>query len=70
MKSQGVDPADYVMRTTSTGCWARFTIELQAAEPRIDSPPDNPHLANVASPVHGVAGARCAGLSPQILFGT
>ena len=49
MKSQGVDPADYVdvddlARLLGDG----FTIELHAVEPRIDPPPDNPHIADVA----------------------
>jgi len=48
MKSQGVDPADYV----DAGDLGRllgdgFTIELDAVEPRIDPPPDNPHIADV-----------------------
>ena len=48
IKSQGIDPADYV----DAGDLARlledeFTIELHAVEPRIDPPPDNPHIADV-----------------------
>ena len=48
MKSQGVDPADYV----DAGDLGRllgdgFTIELDAVEPRIEPPPDNPHIADV-----------------------
>ncbi len=48
MKSQGVDPAAYV----SVGDLARllggdFTIELHVVEPRIDPPPDTPHIADV-----------------------
>jgi SAM-dependent methyltransferase len=48
MKSQGVDPADYV----DAGDLARllgdaFTIELHAVEPRIDPPPDHRHIADV-----------------------
>ena len=48
MKSQGTDPADYVgaddlARLLGDG----FTIELHAVEPRIDPPPDNPHIADV-----------------------
>jgi SAM-dependent methyltransferase len=48
LKSQGVDPADYVdledlERLLADG----FTIELRAVEPRIDPPPDNPHIADV-----------------------
>jgi SAM-dependent methyltransferase len=48
MKSHGVDPADYV----DTDDLARllgneFTIELHTVEPRIDPPPDNPHIADI-----------------------
>jgi SAM-dependent methyltransferase len=48
MKSRGTDPADYV----DAGDLARllgvaFAIELHAAEPRLDPPPDNPHIADV-----------------------
>ena len=48
MKSQGFDPANYVDaddlgRLLDDG----FTIELHAVEPRIDPPPDNPHIADV-----------------------
>jgi 2-polyprenyl-3-methyl-5-hydroxy-6-metoxy-1,4-benzoquinol methylase len=48
IKSQGIDPADYV----DAGDLARlledeFTIELQAVEPRIDPPPDHRHIADV-----------------------
>ena len=48
MKSQGTDPADYV----DAGDLGRllgdeFTIEMDAVEPRIDPPPDNPHIADV-----------------------
>jgi len=48
MKSRGIDPADYV----DVGDLARlldgdFTIELHATGPRIDPPPDTPHLADV-----------------------
>jgi SAM-dependent methyltransferase len=48
MKSHGVDPADYV----DTDDLARllgneFTIELHTLEPRIDPPPDNPHIADI-----------------------
>jgi SAM-dependent methyltransferase len=48
MKSQGVDPADYVdADDLSRLLSGEFTIELQAVEPRIDPPPDNPHIADV-----------------------
>ena len=48
MKSQGVDPADYVgaddlFRLLGDG----FTVELRAVEPRIDPPPNTPHIADV-----------------------
>jgi SAM-dependent methyltransferase len=48
MKSRGVDPADYfdaddIARLLGDA----FTIELHAVEPRIDAPPDNPHIADV-----------------------
>jgi SAM-dependent methyltransferase len=48
MKSQGVDPADYVGaddlgRLLGNG----FTVELHAVEPRIDPPPGTPHIADV-----------------------
>jgi SAM-dependent methyltransferase len=48
MKSRGVDPADYfdaddIARMLGDA----FTIELHAVEPRIDAPPDNPHIADV-----------------------
>jgi SAM-dependent methyltransferase len=48
MKSRGVDPADYVevdeLRQLLDD---EFSIELYAVEPRIDPPPDNPHIADV-----------------------
>ena len=48
MKSQGVDPADYVdVDDLGRLLGDEFTIELHAVEPRIDPPPDNPHIANV-----------------------
>ena len=48
MKSRGVDPGDYfdaedLVRLLGDA----FTIELHAVEPRIDPPPDNPHIADV-----------------------
>jgi hypothetical protein len=39
MKSQGVDPADYVE--------AVELAELHAVEPRTGPPPDNPHIADI-----------------------
>ena len=48
MKSQGVDPADYVdADDLARRLGDEFTIELHAVQPRIDPPPDNPHIANV-----------------------
>ena len=48
LKSRGVDPADYVdadgLGRLLVGA---FTIERHAAEPRIDPPPDAPHIAEV-----------------------
>lgn len=48
LKSQGVDPADYVdaddLRLLLD---ADFTVELHAVEPRIDPPPDTPHVADI-----------------------
>ena len=48
MKSRGIDPGDYfdaedLIRLLGDA----FTIELHAVEPRIDPPPDNPHIADV-----------------------
>jgi SAM-dependent methyltransferase len=48
MKSRGVDPADYVGADDLAPLLGEdFTIELQAVEPRIDPPPDTPHVADV-----------------------
>jgi SAM-dependent methyltransferase len=48
MKSRGVDPADYVDADDLARLLAdAFTIELHALEPRIDPPPDNPHIADI-----------------------
>jgi SAM-dependent methyltransferase len=48
MKSQGTDPADYVDEDDLAQLLAgRFTIELRAVEPRIDPPPDTPHIADL-----------------------
>lgn len=48
MKSRGVDPADYVGADDLDRLLADdFTIERHAVEPRIDPPPDNPHIADV-----------------------
>jgi len=48
MKSQGLDPADYVAADDlSRPVSDDFTVELQAVEPRIDPPPDTAHVADV-----------------------
>ena len=48
MKSRGVDPADYVDVDDLAALVSHdFTIELRATEPRIDPPPDTPHIADV-----------------------
>ena len=48
MKSQGVDPADYFDADDLGRLLGDdFTVELHAVEPRIDPPPDNPHIADV-----------------------
>jgi SAM-dependent methyltransferase len=48
MKSRGVDPADYVGAEDLLGLLGDdFTVELHAVEPRIDPPPDTPHIADV-----------------------
>ena len=48
MKSQGVDPADYVDADDLGRMLSdEFTIELHAVKPRIDPPPDGPHIADV-----------------------
>jgi len=48
MRSRGIDPADYIgvddlVRLLGDD----FTVELHAVEPRIDPPPDTPHIADV-----------------------
>jgi SAM-dependent methyltransferase len=48
MKSQGVDPADYVDADDLGRLLGDdFTGELHAVEPRIDPPPGTPHIADV-----------------------
>jgi SAM-dependent methyltransferase len=48
MKSRGVDPADYVGADDLAQLLGEdFTVELHGVEPRIDPPPDNPHIADV-----------------------
>lgn len=48
MKSRGVDPADYVGADDLVPLLGGgFTVELHTVEPRIDPPPDTPHIADV-----------------------
>jgi SAM-dependent methyltransferase len=48
MKSRGVDPDDYVGADDLVALLGEdFTVELHAAEPRIDPPPGSPHIADV-----------------------
>jgi SAM-dependent methyltransferase len=48
MKSRGTDLADYVGADDLGQLLGDdFTVELHAVEPRIDPPPDNPHIADV-----------------------
>ncbi len=48
MKSRGFDPADYVDVDDLRQLLADdFTLELDAVEPRVDPPPDTPHIADV-----------------------
>jgi SAM-dependent methyltransferase len=48
MKSRGVDPADYIDADDLGELLGDdFTVERRAIEPRIDPPPDNPHIADV-----------------------
>jgi hypothetical protein len=48
MKSQGIDPADYVGADDLGRLLGDdFTVELHAFEPRIDPPPGAPHIADV-----------------------
>ena len=48
MKARGNDPDDYVGADDLAPLLADdFTIELHAAEPRIDPPPGTPHVADV-----------------------
>jgi SAM-dependent methyltransferase len=48
MKSQGVDPADYVGADDLGELLGDdFTVELHAVERRIDPPPGTPHIADV-----------------------
>jgi SAM-dependent methyltransferase len=48
MKSQGVDPADYIgADDLGRLLGEEFKVELHAVEPRIDPPPGTPHIADV-----------------------
>jgi SAM-dependent methyltransferase len=48
MKSRGIDPADYLDADELGQLLGDdFTVERHAVEPRVDPPPDNPHIADV-----------------------
>jgi SAM-dependent methyltransferase len=48
MRSRGVDPVDYFDAEDLVLLLGdAFTIELHAVEPRVDPPPDNPHITDV-----------------------
>jgi SAM-dependent methyltransferase len=48
MRSRGIDPVDYVGADDLERLLVEdFTVELRAVEPRIDPPPDTPHIADV-----------------------
>lgn len=48
MKSEGFDPADFVdADELAQLLGADFTVELHVVEPRIDPPPDTPHVADI-----------------------
>jgi deazaflavin-dependent oxidoreductase (nitroreductase family) len=48
MKERGFDPANYIGADDLVALLdEEFTIEVHATEPRIDPPPDNPHIADV-----------------------
>ena len=48
MKDRGFDPTDYVGADDLVPMLADdFSVEVHAVEPRIDPPPDNPHIADV-----------------------
>jgi hypothetical protein len=48
MTSQGVEPADHVGADhLAPQLGDAFTVEVHAVEPRIDPPPDTPHIADV-----------------------
>ena len=47
MRSKGIDPEDYVGADDLVRLLGDdFTVELAAVEPRIDPPPDTPHVAD------------------------
>jgi SAM-dependent methyltransferase len=48
LTARGIDPADYVGAEDLLRLLGEdFTVEVQAVEPRIDPPPDTPHIADV-----------------------
>jgi SAM-dependent methyltransferase len=48
MKSRGVDPAAYVgADDLAPLLGGDFTVERHAIEPRVDPPPDSPHIADI-----------------------
>jgi SAM-dependent methyltransferase len=48
MKVRGFNPADYVGADDLTGLLSDgFIVEVHAVEPRIDPPPDTPHIADI-----------------------
>jgi hypothetical protein len=48
MKSRGIDPADYVGADDLAELLGDdFTVELHSVEPRIDPPPETPHVADI-----------------------
>jgi SAM-dependent methyltransferase len=49
MRSKGFDPADYVDADDVARLLAEdFAVELHTVVPRIDPPPDTPHIADIA----------------------
>jgi len=48
MKARGVDPSDYIGADDLLQLLGEnFTVELHAVEPRLDPPPDTPHIADI-----------------------
>ena len=48
MKTRGIDPAEYVGADDLGALLGdEFTIERHSVEPRVDPPPDTPHIADV-----------------------